>query len=376
MWDSVRFWLDRGVDGYRIDALGTIFEDPELEDHTSPYTLADLINLRYEPGSIPGEPGDLWDALAGSQRDLPGVHDVMKTLRGVLEEYDDRVLVGETGELSYHGDGSDELQLVFNFPLCDVKVLTPEFVRANQRTRLPRIPDGAWPCNTFNNHDRDRIRSRLDGDGNGEGWAKVTGSIALLLKGTPSLYQGEEIGMENLYLDRPEQLVDPIGIWFHGALIEEKGLSAGLAMDRAAHFSRDKCRTPMQWSSDANAGFSPDGVTTWLPVHANHTAGVNVADQRSDAGSVLNHYRDLIHLRREHSPLQLGDQELLADDHETVLAFARSLAGDRIVVAVNLSAEEQTITLGHLTQLHGEATSDAGGEWTIPPFGTFVGAAG
>ena len=159
MWDAVRFWLDRGVDGFRIDALGTIFEDPEMADHTSPYTLADLIDLRFAPGSIAGDPGELWDALAGGQRDLPEVHDVMKGLRLVLEEYDDRVLVGETGELAYHGDGTDELQLVFNFPLADVRELTPEFVRDNQRKRLPAIPDGAWPCNTFNNHDRDRIRS-------------------------------------------------------------------------------------------------------------------------------------------------------------------------------------------------------------------------
>jgi alpha-glucosidase len=155
MFDAVRFWLDLGVDGYRLDAIGTLFEDETLSDHRSGLTQEDLYRLSRRIGTHMEneEVMQHWLDMYGLQHDLPEIHDVMRELRAVVDEYDDRVLVGETEDLAYHGTGEDELHMVFNFPLMRMKRLDPVWICENQRIRLADLPPGGWPCNTLNNHD-------------------------------------------------------------------------------------------------------------------------------------------------------------------------------------------------------------------------------
>jgi alpha-glucosidase len=210
-------------------------------------------------------------------------------------------------------------------------------VRANQRLRHRTLPAGSWPCNTFGNHDADRTASRWNHDGHGRFRVRLTAALVLTLPGTPSLYMGEEIGMENYLARGPADLKDPIGPWYYDAAVAKLGHSPAVAADRAARFSRDRCRTPMQWDASANAGFSPDGTTPWLPVHDNHTAGVTVADQKLDPASLLSEYRRLIALRKAHPALLEGAYEELMSDHETVFAFRRLHREGNVGVYLNLS---------------------------------------
>jgi alpha-glucosidase len=151
MFDAARFWLDMGVDGFRLDALGTLFEDPALPPRLSPLTQLDLYRAE-RAAKTPAERaaiGKQWRAIFHHQHDLPEVHDVMRALRRVVDEYDDRVLVGESDDIAYYGNGDDELHLIFNFPLMGTPRFTPGWIRANQRQRLAALPGQAWPCNTL-----------------------------------------------------------------------------------------------------------------------------------------------------------------------------------------------------------------------------------
>ena len=141
------------------------------------------------------------------------------------------------------------------------------------------------------------------------------------------------------------QFRDNWGLWLHRAAVGELGLSAAEAIDVAARHGRDKCRTPMQWSNAPNAGFSPEGATTWLPVHPNHADGVNVAEQLDDAGSLLSFYRRLIRVRRSQAALSRGDCTLLDTDDPDVLAYVRTADGESCVVVLNMAGGEPSVGL-------------------------------
>ncbi len=168
MWDAARFWLDMGVDGFRLDAISTIYERPDLPDHQGPRTLIELQSARdVAAGPLEADEQVIadWDMLFEHQVDQPGLHELMRELRSVLDEYEGhRVLVGESEDIRYHGSGGDELDLVFNFPLMKPLRLTPASVRANQQERLAALAqqcEHAWPCNTLGNHDSPRRQDAL-----------------------------------------------------------------------------------------------------------------------------------------------------------------------------------------------------------------------
>ena len=349
MWDAARFWLDMGVDGFRLDAIATIFEHPDMPDHTSTLRLEDMRRGFYEPRSEE-EQRRLWEEirkLMGHQINQPGVHELMRELRALLDEYPgDRMLVGEDDDLAYHGTGDDELHLVFNFPLMRVRKLTPRHVRANQAVRLAALPPGAWPCNTLGNHDSPRMRSHY-GDGEHDiELARVHAALVLTLKGTPFLYNGEEIGMEDLELTELGQFRDEMALAQYRTMTTQLGMAPDEALKLAARATRDRCRTPMQWSAGPNAGFSPAGVETWLPVHPNHAAGVSVAAQEGDPTSMLSYYKRLLALRRATPALVAGEYRALAEDAEDYVAFERSTPGQRVLVALNFAAEQQQVAAG------------------------------
>lgn len=351
MWDAVRFWLDMGVDGFRLDAIGTIYERPDLPDHTGSRTLIELQATReVAAGPIDGaEVVRDWNALFKHQVDQPGVHELMQELRAVLDAYDgDRVLVGESEDVSYHGHGDDELHLVFNFPLMKPVRLTPVNIRANQQQRLAelaRVSADAWPCNTLGNHDSPRVKTRF-GDGvHDNALARLHLALILTLRGTPFLYNGEEIGMTDFGLHDIAQFRDLWGLWNYRMALNHLKLPEDVALKRANEAGRDKNRTPHQWANAANAGFSPAGVATWLPVNPNYADGVNVMDQIREPGSLLNFYRQMLRLRRQTPALITGHYISLHEEAEDYLAFLRQVddPAQTCLVILNFSGCPQTL---------------------------------
>jgi len=293
MWDATRFWLDLGVDGFRLDAIGTIFENPAFPDHTCQLTQLELYQADRTASS---DEEREWvtkqaEAMFEHQMEQPGMHELMQELRRVVDEYPDRMLVGEDEEIAYYGEGDNELHLVFNFPLMKTERLTPAWVRANQRERLAALPPGAWPCNTLGNHDTPRIYSRYGDGQNDAALARISLALMLTLRGTPFLYNGEEIGMTNLLLQDIAQFRDTLVVGVYHLAVNELKMPEADALAIAASINRDGCRTPMQWADAPNAGFSPAGVPTWLPVNPNYTQGVNVASQLGDPDSLFSFYR-------------------------------------------------------------------------------------
>jgi alpha-glucosidase len=338
MWEAVRFWLDMGVDGFRLDAIATIYEHHDLPDHTLPLTPAELLNIKLNRSQ--------YEQLMRFQTHQPGLHDLMQELRGLVDEYPgDRVLVGEDDNVAYHGTGDDELHLVFNFPLMETERLTPEHIRANQAIRLADLPPGAWPCNTLGNHDTSRVWSRY-GDGEHDAaLARLHLALMLTLKGTPFLYNGEEIGMSDLILDNVSQLRDTAATFRYQVFTERLGMPPEEAFNKVAASTRDRCRTPFQWNNDPNSGFSPPGVETWLPVNPNYATGVNAATQQDDPDSLLNFYREMLRLRRN-TPALVGGEYLALNPHsEDYFAFLRHEAGTdkTCLVVLNFSDQEQAV---------------------------------
>ncbi|MES2603047.1 MAG: alpha-amylase family glycosyl hydrolase [Pseudomonadota bacterium] len=313
--DVMRFWLRRGVDGFRVDVMWHLIKDEHLRDNPP--------NPDFVQGQQPYQ-----QSIPRYSTDRPEAHDVVAELRQVIEEFDDRVLIGEIylpmqKLVAYYGRDLAGAHLPFNFAL----ISTPWNARAVAKLideYEAALPPGAWPNWVLGNHDRQRIASRIGGD-----QARVAAMLLLTLRGTPTLYYGDEIGLPQVDI-RPDQVRDP---W-------EKNLP-GIGV------GRDGCRTPMQWDSTPHAGFSTNAP--WLPLSQN-SASENVMAQRQDAASMFNLYRALIALRRARPELALGTYKPVSaiDD---VLVFEREHQGQRSLVALNLGATSVSlaaVTRGHI----------------------------
>ncbi len=355
MWSAVRFWLDLGVDGYRLDALGTLFEDPNLTPHIVPMTLAELRHAS-DLATTPREKKKIaknWYDMFKNQWAQPGVHTLMKELRAILDEYPgDRMLVGEDDNPEYMGNGDDELQLVFNFPLMRTETpLTPRWIRANQKTRLAtlaKISPHAWPCNTFGNHDTSRAYTRYaDGIHDAER-ARLALATLLTLKGTPFLYNGEEIGMTDYLITDPSKLRDTMATWYYDRLVNELKVAPEVAAQRAGAMSRDKNRTPMQWSGNANAGFCPSAVEPWLPVNPNYIEGINIREQHDDPLSLLNFYKRMLRLRKSTPALVEGDYQPIHEKADEYLAFLRKAEKQTVLVVLSFSEKREKLDFSKL----------------------------
>lgn len=355
MYAAARFWLDMGVDGFRLDAIGTLFEDPDLQAYRGGPSPADLIHSFFkthnqeEHGKVINELRKMFK----HQVDQPEVHEVMGELRSVLEDYDGRILVGETDEIAYCAP--DELHMVFNFPLMRTNRLTPAWVRDNQRQRLEGLQllgcpaPGAWPCNTLGNHDTPRVYTQFGDRENDEQLARLSLALMLTLRGTPFLYNGEEIGMADLILDDIEQFRDMLGVWRYRLERETFGMPEGEAITIAAAHTRDKCRTPMQWSGALNAGFCPPSVKPWLPVHPNYSQRVNVSDQEGDRGSLLEFYRKMLQVRRETPALVSGEYLAVHEQATDYLAFLRVTREQVCLVVLNMFGRSHTLDFSDIS---------------------------
>ncbi|MGO9872934.1 MAG: alpha-amylase family glycosyl hydrolase [Acidimicrobiia bacterium] len=302
--DILRFWFDRGVAGFRIDVCNLIVKDAELRDNP--------------PATADDDPG----AQALGQRvvfngNRPEVHDVIRHWRSLADSYDmPRVLIGETpveksDELArFYGVDGDELHLAFNFPFITAPMEAETLRRLVEATEA-LLPPSAWPVWTGSNHDMSRLATRwAAGD---QRRIRVALVMLLMLRGTPVLYQGDEIGLGDVGVAR-EQLRDPLGIKYW-----------------PAYAGRDAMRTPMPWRDAPGGGFTHADVTPWLPL--GDTRVCNVERQRAEPGSVLTLSRDLIALRKQHRDLRAGSYSTL-DAPDEVWAWRR---GSRFVVVANMS---------------------------------------
>jgi alpha-glucosidase len=299
MIEALKFWLDRGVDGFRLDAAPLFFKDPEWRDNPP--------NPAYRPGELPDS-----TQVPTHTRNQPGLHELFSQLRELVDGYaGDRVLLGELyvpfEELArFYGDRTPELHLPLNLSLTWSKWDADTIGRTIAEYQ-ECVPDAGWPTTTLDTHDQQRIVARA-----GLEQARVAAMLLLTQRGTPTLYYGNEIGMRGVEIPA-EQAIDPQG--------------------RRTGRNRDPARTPMQWSADARAGFS--AVEPWLPVGVDRETA-NVASQARDAGSLLTLTRRLLELRTRERALVEGTHEPLAGGRG-VVAYRRSGAARRLLVALNFS---------------------------------------
>ncbi|WP_437681226.1 alpha-amylase family glycosyl hydrolase [Sorangium sp. So ce131] len=309
MHEVLRFWLDRGVDGFRVDTIHHLIKDGELRDNPP--------NPSYRPGMPPHR-----RLLRLYTTDRPEVHEAVAGMRRVLDGYDDRVLIGEAylpfdRLMAYYGQDLSGMHLPFNFHLIGAP-WNAQAIAEIVREYEAALPPGAWPNWVLGNHDKPRIMSRV-----GAAQARVAAMLLLTLRGTPTLYYGDEIGMSDVPI-APEQVQDTF----------EKNVP-GLGV------GRDPERTPMQWDGGAGGGFTTGAP--WLPLGSD-LARTNVEVQRADPGSILSLYRALLALRRAEPALSIGRHAPLAAGPD-LLAYAREHAGRRLLVALNLTSRPRRLEL-------------------------------
>ena len=322
--DVMRFWFRRGVDGFRVDAIFAAIKDDRFRDNPPDRRAHIIPGLGDEAGQDP-----LWSS------NRPEVHDVIRHLRRVADEFPGRVLVGEAyvplEELVAYlgGDRDDEFQLAFNFELLKSPWEHRHLTLAIERSEAIH-PPGAIPTYAISNHDQSRHASRW-----GFERARAAAFLLLALRGVAVLYMGEEIGME----DAPAAILPTP------------------PFDRAG---RDACRTPMQWDASATGGFTSG--TPWLPLI--DPGARNVADQALDARSLLTLYRDLIAARRSSEALRRGIHRSFFGVAPEVLCWQREADGERVLVLLNTGAAARRCDLGRVDAIEGEvlmATSERHG---------------
>ncbi|GGK13493.1 alpha-amylase [Deinococcus malanensis] len=320
MFDVLRFWMRRGVDGFRVDVIWLLAEDERFLD---------------EPANPEWRPGDIEHASLEHiyTQDQPETHEYIREMRAVLDEFDDRMMVGEiylpVAKLLPFAGTPDEpmVHLPFNFHLIlmpwdagQIRTFTDSYDAECRKAQT-------WPNWVLGNHDQHRFRSRV-----GDAQYRVAQTLLLTLRGTPTVYYGDEIGMSNVPIPS-HRMVDP----------------AGLQQPDSPAASRDPERTPMQWDASANAGFSAPGTEPWLPLADNY-ATLNVQAQENDPASDLGYFRALTRLRQEHPALVAGDYRSLDAGHDHLFAFERTLNGDRLIVLLNFGSQE----VGLSRDIHGQ----------------------
>lgn len=321
MLDIIKFWMDKGIDGFRVDVIWALIKDELFRD---------------EP------PNPEWDGVDPFcslnhiyTQDLPEVHSIIRNMRSVLDKYESRVLIGEIylpipKLMAYYGKQHDECQLPFNFHLL-LLIKHREWGAKNVRSLVEEyetsLPENCWPNWVLGNHDNHRIATAL-----GQHQTRIAMMLLLTLRGTPTIYYGEELGMEDVKI--PTDMVqDPPAV---------------NQPEIADIVGRDPERTPMQWTAAVpNASFCAPSVKPWLPL-APDSATCNVEAQKKDPTSMLQLVRSLLQLRQQETPLTLGDYATvsLAEDVTThVYAFTRSCEGQSLLIVLNFASTALTVAV-------------------------------
>ena len=338
--DILHFWFQKGVDGFRMDVIPFISKDityPELPEH-------------FEGNFVP------------FYANGPRLHEFLHEMnREVISKYD-AMTVGEAPgvdldqALDFVDEDREELNMFFHFDLMALDRDGDEvFWMRKDRWKLTEFKKvhsswdtvfakKGWGSLYLSNHDFPRSVSRWGNDSEAFWYHSATllQTFLLTMRGTPYIYFGDEIGMTNVRFDHIDQYRD-INTLNRFELLQQEGIALEDFIANEKEASRDNARTPMQWDSGQNAGFSTS--EPWISLNPNHRNGVNVADQEGDADSVLSYFKEMVQLRKSHLGLVYGAYELLMEDDEAIYAYYRSHGDERYLVTLNFATEEKTFTL-------------------------------
>ena len=321
IFDSMKFWLDRGVDGFRFDAASHYYKDPSFQDALKgPQVKKTLFHSARDEY--------YWDRFSGRPETLLAVEEIKR----FMNSYGDKVSIGEITSdmglcLYLIFTISGRFDLAFNIDFMEKLSLNAKKVRELLENVNTFFGERAWPSYVLGNHDNYRIINRLTngmkvGEDEKRLIAKLAATLLLTVRGTPFVYYGEEIGMEDTEVPY-DKIVDPWG----KALWPRKG--------------RDVCRTPMQWNGEKHAGFSE--VTPWLPINSNK-AHVNVENEKKDPRSILNFYRSLLKLRKSHVALRRGAMHFI-DAPDDIICYTRNISKEEIAVLLNFGSAPKRVNL-------------------------------
>ena len=343
VFDMMNWWLEKGVDGFRMDVISLISkEQPELPDK---------------------EPGINGYATFNVSANGPHVHEYLQEMRQKALNNADTITVGECSGVTleeakkYARSDEKELNMVFQFEHMDVdsdekagKWTTRKMDLRDLKKILTRwqkgLQDIAWNSLYWENHDQPRSVSRFgnDSDEYREISAKMLATCIHMMQGTPYVYQGEELGMTNCPFNTLENFRDLESINAFHELTEQGKMTEKEMMAAIGYKGRDNARTPMQWDDSANAGFSDASATPWIMVNPNYTK-INAKDQVSREDSVFKYYQKLIKLRHESDLIVYGTYDLILDDDKDIYAYIRTLGDEKLIVYCNFSENTREVEL-------------------------------
>ncbi|WP_152392059.1 glycoside hydrolase family 13 protein [Paenibacillus guangzhouensis] len=333
LYQMMNWWLDKGIDGFRVDAISHINKEDGLRDMDNPN------NLKYVPS---------YD----KHMNVPGIQAYLEELKQeTLAKYD-VMTVGEANGvrsdniediIDWVGEDKGKFNMIFQFEHLGLWNVTSEGSRLNilglkkTLTKWQKTLEGiGWNALFIENHDQPRRVSTWGNDK--EYWYESATALAtmyFLMQGTPFIYQGQEIGMTNVQFATIEEY-DDVAVHNMYRLQREAGVPHEEIMKSIWVTSRDNSRTPMQWSAEENAGFTTG--KPWIGVNANYTQ-INVADQMKDKGSILHFYKKMIQLKKAHELFTYGAYELVLPEHPSVFAYTRTMDGEQALIVTNLSEE-------------------------------------
>ena len=340
VYDIMKFWADKGVDGFRLDAFQYVSKDITFPPFPEGYDINIPNVIKYHGMG-------------------PHIHTYLKEMyEQVLSKYDVFAVsegVGSTLEDAHNLVDEDrkELQMAYHFEATDMVTTLEKCTLAQFKESFTKwdtsFAEKGWISIYLSNHDQSRFVNRYGSDKPAfkDYSAKMLNTFILSMRGTPYTYYGDELGMTNIGFTKIEQYKDIAAINGYKKAATD-GEDLDLHLKNLNLLSRDNGRTPMQWDDTNNAGFSSE--TPWLPVHENHTT-VNVANQQNDHNSVLNHFRKMVALRKDNLLLVYGDYEIIQEEHPTIYAYSRTLDDEQMKIILNFSELTSKINLSNLVQI-------------------------
>ena len=334
VYDIMKFWAEKGVDGFRLDAFQYVSKDITFPPFPEGYDVDVPSVIEYHGMG-------------------PHIHSYLKEMNEqVLSKYD--VFAVSEGVGSTLQDAHDlvdkdrnELQMAYHFEATDMVTTLEKCTLAQFKESFTKwdksFAENGWIAIYLSNHDQSRFINRYGSDKPAfkDYSAKLLNTFILSMRGTPYTYYGDELGMTNIGFTKIEQYKDIAAINGYKKAATD-GEDLDLYLQKLNLLSRDNGRTPMQWDATKNAGFSNE--TPWLPVHENHST-VNVLHQENDQNSVLNHFRKMVALRKDNLLLVYGNYEIIQDDHPTIFAYSRTLEDQQMIILLNFSELESSISL-------------------------------
>lgn len=340
VYDIMKFWADKGVDGFRLDAFQYVSKDITFPPFPEGYDISIPNVIKYHGMG-------------------PHIHTYLKEMyEQVLSKYDVFAVsegVGSTLEDAHNLVDEDckELQMAYHFEATDMVTTLEKCTLAQFKESFTKwdtsFAEKGWISIYLSNHDQSRFVNRYGSDKPAfkDYSAKMLNTFILSMRGTPYTYYGDELGMTNIGFTKIEQYKDIAAINGYKKAASD-GEDLDLYLKKLNLLSRDNGRTPMQWDNTNNAGFSSE--TPWLPVHENHTT-VNVANQQNDHNSVLNHFRKMVALRKDNLLLVYGEYEIIQEEHPTIYAYSRTLDDEQMKILLNFSELTSKINLSNLVQI-------------------------